>query len=158
MSDPALTVAAIVERDGRFLVVEERIDGQLVLNQPAGHVEPGELLSVAVVRETLEETGWTVRPEYVVGVYHWQAKAGVAGFLRVAMAASAMRHDAGCVLDTGIERALWLSRAELASSSTHLRSPMVLRSIDDYLAMQRQPIEAFDRLDRAQLRLRAHRL
>lgn len=138
---PRLTVAAIVERDGRFLVVEERsAEGGLVLNQPAGHVEHGETLVEAVVRETFEETGWHFNPEFLVGVYLWKHPDGQNSYLRVSFAGSVGEHEPDSPLDEGIERALWLSREELEGRRQRLRSPMVLGNIEDYLAGERYPL------------------
>jgi 8-oxo-dGTP pyrophosphatase MutT (NUDIX family) len=138
---PHVTVASVIEQDGRFLMVEERAGGQLVLNQPAGHLEPGESLVAAAVRETLEETAWTYRPEFVVGIYRWYHAAKRATFLRVCFAGTALAQDQTIVLDEGIERALWLSLDEIREAAQRLRSPMVLRNIDDYLAGHRYPMD-----------------
>ena len=135
-----LTVAAIAERDGRFLVVEERIDGRLVFNQPAGHLEASETLLEAVVRETLEETGCHVRPEAVSGLYLWRSPRRGTTILRTSFVVTVLSEVENAVLDTGIERAVWLTREELASSE-RLRSDFVLRTIDDYLAGQRLPLD-----------------
>lgn len=138
---PRLTVAAVAERDGRFLFVEERMrNGELVLNQPAGHVERGETLLEAVVRETLEETAWDFRPEYLVGVYLWQHPQGHASFLRIAFAGSVGGWREDCSLDDGIERALWLTCDELHSQAGRHRSPLVQTVLDDYLAGERYPM------------------
>ncbi len=109
---PHVTVATVVVRDGRLLLVEEAIDGRQVLNQPAGHLEPDESLAAAAVRETLEETGWTVRLSAFIGTYQWTAPDGTP-FLRFAYAAEPVSHDPDRPLDDGILRALWLTPAEL---------------------------------------------
>ena len=101
---PDVTVATVVAREGRLLLVEEVIDGRHVINQPAGHLEPGESLLEAAVRETLEETGWTVQPTHFIGSYLWKANDG-RSFLRFAFAAEALHHDSQRSLDTGIVRA-----------------------------------------------------
>jgi 8-oxo-dGTP pyrophosphatase MutT (NUDIX family) len=138
---PDLTVAAIVERDGQFLFVEERVGVSLVFNQPAGHVERGERLIDAVVRETLEETAWTFRPEALVGVYLWEHPEKQKTFLRFAFCGSVLSHDPRRKLDRGIERAVWMTREQLLERSARLRSPMVLRCVDDYLAGSRHGLE-----------------
>jgi 8-oxo-dGTP pyrophosphatase MutT (NUDIX family) len=138
---PDLTVAAIVERNGEFLLVEERVGNAMVFNQPAGHVERGEDLIAAVVRETLEETAWSFRPEALIGIYLWDQPDKQRSFLRFAFCGPVLGHDPRRRLDRGIERALWLSRTEVAMRSSRLRSPMVLHCIDDYLAGRRYPIE-----------------
>ncbi len=136
---PHVTVATVVVRDGHLLLVEERIDGRDVLNQPAGHLEPGESLAAAAVRETLEETGWQVRLSAFIGVYQWTAPDGTA-FLRFAYAAEPVSHDPARPLDEGILRAVWLSPAELQAEHARLRSPLVWEVVVDYLGGQRHPL------------------
>lgn len=152
---PELTVAAVIERNGRFMLVEEHASGRLVLNQPAGHVEPGESLAEAVIREALEETAWTFVPEAIVGAYLWGLEGGQKRFLRVAFAGRCVAHDSQRQLDDGIERVLWLSRSDLLARSAQLRSPMVLRVIDDYERGIRYPMDLFQDLAVEQLTLRA---
>ncbi|MFO7305054.1 MAG: NUDIX hydrolase [Gammaproteobacteria bacterium] len=142
-----LTVAAIVEREGRFLLVEERISDRLVLNQPAGHVERGETIVQAVVRETLEETAWAFVPEALVGIYFWEQPERNRSFLRFAICGTVTEHYAQRRLDRGIERAVWLSREEIAMRAARLRTPMVLRCIDDYRAGRRFPLELIEGLE-----------
>ena len=138
---PRVTVAAVIEREGRFLVVEERAAaGELVINQPAGHLELGEDLLEAVSREVLEETAWRFAPEHLVGVYLWTHPDGVTSYLRVCFCGQATVREPDRALDEGIERAVWLSRDELAARAPSLRSPLVLGVIDDYLAGQRYPL------------------
>jgi 8-oxo-dGTP pyrophosphatase MutT (NUDIX family) len=153
-----LTVAAVVVRADRFLMVEELIDGRLVLNQPAGHVEPGEDLLDAVVREVAEETARAFTPEALVGVYHWQPPDGALPYLRVAFAGRCGEPAPGQVLDSGIVGTHWLDRVALATSPGRLRSPMVLRAIDDHLAGGHAPLASLAGLDRAALLARATRL
>lgn len=137
---PDITVACVVERQGRFLLVEERVRGQLVLNQPAGHVEIGESLLDAALRETLEETRWEIELRGLLGIYQWRAPDDV-HFLRFAFRGEARREHTDRVLDRGIERALWLSRDEIAAAGERLRSPLVLRAVDDALATPHAPLE-----------------
>jgi 8-oxo-dGTP pyrophosphatase MutT (NUDIX family) len=143
---PDLTVAAIVERDGQFLLVEERVGNAMVFNQPAGHVERGEELVAAVIRETLEETAWTFRPEALTGIYLWDQPEKQKSFLRFAFCGQVVSHDAQRRLDRGIERALWMNRSQLTMRSARLRSPMVMHCIDDYLQGRRYPLEVVQHL------------
>ena len=135
-----VTVAALVEQDNRFLLVEERVDGQLVLNQPAGHLEAGESLLEAAVREVAEETGYVFVPEAVVGVYLWRSDPGERSYLRVCFAGTATPPRAQPVLDDGIVGVHWLSRKQLENPKCQLRSPMVLRCIDDLRNGARFPL------------------
>ena len=136
-----ITVACVVERDGRFLLVEERVEGELVLNQPAGHWDEGETLAEAARRETLEESAWEVEPTALLGIYAYKPPLLDYGFLRIAFAAQPLRHQPQRELDHGIERALWLGRDELAACTARHRSPMVLRCVDDYLSGRRYPLD-----------------
>lgn len=143
---PDVTVATIVECDGRYLMVEETSGGKLVLNQPAGHLEPNESLACAALRETLEETGWSVELTSFLGAFQWTAPAvedGGSGkqYLRFAFIAEAVSHDPARRLDEGIEQALWLSREEIHAQATRLRSPLVLRVLEDYWAGRRYPLD-----------------
>lgn len=138
---PDVTVATIVARDGRFLLVEEMVRDRCVLNQPAGHLEPDENLFDAACRETLEETAWHVAPTHLVAVSQWSNAPGGRHFLRFTFAAEAERHEPERPLDTGIVRAVWLSRDEIAAARERLRSPIVLASIDDWIAGRRYPLE-----------------
>ncbi len=140
---PRVTVGCVIEQDGRFLLVEESIGGRLVLNQPAGHLDPDESLIEAARRETLEETGYSVEPWALIGVYQLDVRHR--HFVRFSFAAKVLAHDPQRTLDVGIRRALWLSRDEIAARG-NLRTAMVLRSIDDYLGGRRVPLELFSRL------------
>jgi len=143
---PDITVATVICREQRFLLVEEAVRGQRVINQPAGHLEANETLIAAAKRETLEETGWDVEPLAYLGTYQWTSAQG-ASFLRFAFIAEATQHHQDRPLDVGIERTLWLTRDEIAEQSERLRSPLVLRVIDDYLAGQRFPLNALHWVD-----------
>ena len=138
---PHVTVAAIAEREGRFLVVEEEVHGRRVFNNPAGHLEPGENFIEAVRRETLEETGWDFVPDAVTGIYLWKNPELDATFLRVAFHGHCTVHHPERNLDKGIIGPHWFSRAELAEREPRMRSPMVLRCIDDSQAGRRYPLE-----------------
>ncbi|HEV8442056.1 MAG TPA: NUDIX hydrolase [Steroidobacteraceae bacterium] len=145
--NPEVTVAAVVMRDQRFLVVEERIAGRLVLNQPAGHLEDGETLLAAAIRETREETAWRFAPSALVGTYLWRNPDNGRSFLRFAFCGEVDDHRAQQPLDRGIVRALWLTPAELAAQSLRLRSPLVMRCIEDFLAGNRVPLDSVATLD-----------
>lgn len=138
---PSVTVAAVVERDGRFLMVEEHTRDGLRLNQPAGHLEADESLLQAVVRETVEETAYTFTPEYVVGVYLWTRPRGDVTYLRLAFGGVVSEAPADTALDVGIVRALWMSTDELRARPGRLRSPLVMQCIDDWLAGQRYGLD-----------------
>jgi len=144
---PEVTVAAVIETDGRFLVVEERISHQLVFNQPAGHVENGETLLEAVIREVREETAWLFTPEHMLGAYLWRNPVNGRSTLRFAFSGAVSDHRAEQPLDRGIITTHWLSRAELLARRPRLRSPLVLRCIDDYVAGKRLPLDAVAFLD-----------
>jgi len=141
LSRPVVTVACIVEREGRFLLVEEETRAGLKFNQPAGHLEPGEALIKAAAREALEETGWRVRPTALIGIYRWEAPDTGTTFVRFSFAADAHAHDTSRALDTGIARALWMSYEEIVARRADHRSPLVLRCIDDYRAGPRWPLD-----------------
>jgi 8-oxo-dGTP pyrophosphatase MutT (NUDIX family) len=143
---PDVTVAAIAERDGKFLFVEERASGRVVINQPAGHLEDGETFLEAVVRETLEETAWQFVPTAVVGVYVWRPENQSRTFLRIAFAGQLGEHDPLRPLDRGILRTRWLSRAQLGEQRLRLRSPLVTQCVDDYLAGARHPLSLISHL------------
>ena len=136
---PDVTVAAVAQHEGRFLFVEERVRGRVVINQPAGHLEDGETFLEAVVRETLEETGWDFEPSAVVGVYLWRPGHMNRSFLRVAFAGELSAHDPNRPLDRGILGTRWMTKDELAAAQLRLRSPLVLRCVEDYLAGTRYP-------------------
>jgi 8-oxo-dGTP pyrophosphatase MutT (NUDIX family) len=138
---PNVVVAALVERGGKFLLVEERADGALVLNQPAGHLDEGESLIEAVIRETLEETAWHIEPQSLLGVYRWPHPVKPVTYLRFAFVAQAVREEPGRDLDTDIVRALWLTPGEIRAERARHRSPQVERCLDDYLAGRRYPLD-----------------
>jgi 8-oxo-dGTP pyrophosphatase MutT (NUDIX family) len=143
---PDVTVAAVVERDGRFLVVEERAGRRIVINQPAGHLEAGESLLEAVVRETLEETAYRFEPEHLLGIYLWRDPVTDRTFLRVAFTGNVAGPDLGLRLDRCIVRAAWLSREQLALRPHSLRSPLVMRCVDDYLGGSRHPLSLLNHI------------
>ena len=147
MPNPEITVAAVTETDGRFLVVEEHIDRHLVLNQPAGHVEPGETLLEAIVREVREETAWLFTASELVGVYLWCHPGTGRTTKRFMFTGTVSDHRDGQALDEGIVGTHWLTPAELRGREQQLRSPLVLRCIEDYLAGRRMPLAGAAALD-----------
>lgn len=149
-----LTVAAIAEDSGRFLLVQERAARRIVLNQPAGHVEAGESILDAVVRETREETGREFRPESLTGIYLWQGPGGRT-VLRIAFAGRVGERAAGSRLDRAILKALWLDRGELVARAAEHRSPLVQLCIEDYLRGARYPLEMVAQVPLAGLAARA---
>jgi 8-oxo-dGTP pyrophosphatase MutT (NUDIX family) len=151
---PDLTVAAVVQRDGQFLIVEERIEGQAVFNQPAGHVEDAESIIDAVIRETREETAWLFTPRFLLGTYLWRNPRDGRSSLRFAFLGEVSEHRPGQRLDHGIIGAHWLTRAQLAVMPAQLRSPLVLRCIDDCIAGQRFGLESVARIAAARADLR----
>jgi 8-oxo-dGTP pyrophosphatase MutT (NUDIX family) len=136
---PRITVAAVVPDGDRFLLVEERIDGRAVLNQPAGHLDPNESLIDAVIRETREETAWDVRPTGMIGIY--QLLLPHVHFVRMTFLCEALGHDPAQALDKEIIRTHWLTREQIAVHQIPQRSSLVLRCIDDYLAGRLWPLE-----------------
>ena len=144
---PHVTVAAVAEAQGRFLLVQERDAGRQVINQPAGHLEDGESLLTAVRREVLEETAWEFEPRSIVGIYRWRHPQNGMTFLRFTFAGILLAHDAERSLDPEIERVVWLNGAEVKRRKDRLRSPLVLRSLDDYLAGRSWPLTLLEDID-----------
>ena len=138
---PNVTVAAIIERDGKFLLVEEETDEGVRFNQPAGHLECNESLTDAVIREALEETGYTFAPKFVVGVYNWRHPGKDVTYLRFAFGGEITGHDATRQLDAGILGARWLSLDEVRANAGQHRSPLILRCIEDWQAGKRYPLD-----------------
>jgi 8-oxo-dGTP pyrophosphatase MutT (NUDIX family) len=141
---PSATVAAVMERGGRFLLVEERIDERLVLNQPAGHLDAGESLIAACRREVMEETAHRFEPTALVGIYRWHYAAKDVTFLRFCFAGR-IEGETGGPLDKEIVRLHWLAPAELAARRNEHRSPLVQQCVTDFLAGRRFPLEVLSR-------------
>ena len=142
---PRVTVAAIAERGGKFLMIEETVSGKLCLNQPAGHWDKGETLADAAAREALEESGYQFTPEGLVGIYTWRRADKDRTFVRFCFHGATSDEPVSNKLDDGIERAVWMSRDEVAAQAEikgRVRSPMVLAGIDAYLAGVRLPLSA----------------
>jgi len=143
---PSVTVAAIIERDGRYLLVEEHTPEGLRLNNPAGHLDPGESPEQGVAREALEETAFGFTPKALVGIYLSRFERPATGeditYLRFAYCGELGAFDPGRTLDTGIVRTLWMTPDEVRASADRHRSPLVLRCIEDHRAGQRYPLAA----------------
>lgn len=133
------SVATIVEQDGLFLMVEELDASRPVFNQPAGHLEAGETLFAAAVRETLEETAWEVELQYLLGLYHYPAPNGNT-YIRYCFVAKALQHHNTRALDSGIIAAHWLSADTILSDTFPARSPLVQRALRDYLEGKNYPL------------------
>lgn len=143
---PNVTVAAIIERDGKFLLVEEDTADGMRLNQPAGHLENGETLLQAVVRETREETAYDFTPESLLGVYHWRHPDKDITYLRFAFCGNVSHHYPEQALDKGIIRAVWMTFDEIRDAQPIHRSPQVLTCVEHYLTGQRFPLDAITHL------------
>ena len=143
---PHATVAAIVEDQGRFLLVEEETDRGNRYNQPAGHLEDNESLLAAVVRETMEETAYTFHPEALLGIYHWKHEHNDSTYLRFAYIGRVSHHQPTQALDEGIVRSVWMTVEEMREKAMLMRSPQVLKCVEDYLTGQRYPLETITHL------------
>ena len=137
---PNVTVAAVIERDGRFLLVEEDTGRGRLYNQPAGHLDEGESLVHAVARETLEETAHRFEPTELLGVYQYRSAAEKVTYIRFAFTGIVTGVDPARALDTGIVRAVWLAPEEIRAEASRHRSPLVMRCVDDYLSGKRYPL------------------
>ena len=138
---PNVTVAAVIERDGKFLLVEEETPQGVRFNQPAGHLEAGESLLAATAREALEETAYSFTPQHLIGVYRWHSPESDTTYLRFAFTGAITGHDSTRPLDSGILQAVWLTPDEIRAMQARHRSPLVLRCIEDYLAGKRYPLD-----------------
>lgn len=145
---PNVTVAAVIERDGRFLLIEEHADDGLKLNTPAGHLDPGESPAEGCARETLEETAHHFTPTALIGVYMARARPQAERgeditYMRFAFTGTLGALEEGRALDEGIVRTVWMTLAEIRASVARHRSPLLLQCIEDYLAGKRYPLELF---------------
>jgi ADP-ribose pyrophosphatase YjhB (NUDIX family) len=143
---PHATVAAIVEDNGKFLLVEETTERGNRFNQPAGHLEDNETLIQAVIRETLEETAYAFKPESLLGVYHWKHTHNDTTYLRFAYIGSVSNHQPLLALDEGIIRAVWMTADEMRTNAMLMRSPQVLTCVEDYLSGQKFPLSVVTHL------------
>ena len=144
---PNVTVAAVVMRDGKFLLVEEETEAGLAFNQPAGHLEAGESLIDAVIRETLEETAYHFKPTHLIGVYNWKHPGKDVTYLRFAFGGAITGFDPDRPLDSGILRAVWMSLDELRATRERHRSPLILQCCEDYIAGRRFPLDLIRHYD-----------
>lgn len=161
---PNVTVAAVLEQDGKFLLVEEQTTQGILFNQPAGHWEPDETLAAGTAREVMEESAYEFEPQHLVGIYRWHipkagnplsAKADVeltppasdTTYLRFAFGGSVLAHHPERALDDGIIRAVWMTPDEIRATRERHRSPLVLRCVEDYLAGKRYPLEIITHYD-----------
>jgi ADP-ribose pyrophosphatase YjhB (NUDIX family) len=144
---PNVTVAAVIEHHGKFLLVEEETTDGIRFNQPSGHLEPDESLIQGTIRETLEETAYHFKPESLLGVYRWHHPRKGVTYLRFAFTGTLLRHEADRPLDSGILRAIWLTPEEIRAQVQRHRSPMVLKCIEDYLAGRSYPLDILTHYD-----------
>jgi phosphatase NudJ len=142
---PRITVAAVIEREGRFLFVEEEQEGRRVLNQPAGHLDPGETVIAACAREVMEETAHRFEPTGLVGIYRYHYAPQDVTFLRFCFSGKLVAEEKGRALDKEIVALHWLTPQELKAKAAMHRSPLVQQCVDDYLAGRRFPIEVLSR-------------
>ena len=143
---PNTTVAAIVEQNGQFLLVEEQTERGNRYNQPAGHLEDGESLIQAVVRETMEESAYEFMPESLLGIYHWKHEHNDTTYLRFAFIGKVGVHYPLLELDDGIVQAVWMDINEMRDKAGLMRSPQVLTCVEDYLAGKRYPLSVITHL------------
>ncbi len=138
---PNVTVAAVIERDGKFLLVEEETSHGIRFNQPAGHLEANESLLAAAAREALEETAYHFVPQHLLGIYRWHSVEAGVTYLRFAFTGEITGHEPSRKLDDGILQAVWLTPDEIRANQAKHRSPLILRCVEDYLAGKRYPLE-----------------
>jgi 8-oxo-dGTP pyrophosphatase MutT (NUDIX family) len=139
---PNVTVAAVIEQDGLFLLVEEETDDGLLLNTPAGHLDPGESPAEGCVRETLEETAHHFTPTALIGIYMARTRRDEdITYLRFAFTGAVGAFEANRKLDHGIVRTLWMTADEIRASTARHRTPLLLQCVEDYLAGKRHPLE-----------------
>ena len=138
---PNVTVAAVIECGGKFLLVEEETEHGVRFNQPAGHLEPDESLVAGAIRETLEESAYHFAPRALLGVYHYRYRPNNVTYMRFAFIGAITGHDEERALDAGIIRAVWLAPDEIRACGDRHRTPLVMRCIEDYLAGRRYALD-----------------
>ena len=152
---PNVTVAAVIEQDGKFLLIEEQTSDGLLFNQPAGHLEANESLLAAVVRETMEESAYAFEPQYLIGIYRWHSPASDPStslktgttYLRFAFSGKILAHYPERPLDEGILRTTWMTTEEIRDTQPRHRSPLVLRCVEDFLVGRRYPLDILSHYD-----------
>ncbi len=144
---PNVTVAAVIEQDGKFLLVEEQTEHGILFNQPAGHLEPDESLTAGTTREALEESAYDFQPEHLLGIYHWHAAKSDTTYLRFAFTGRIVGHHPDRTLDKGILRAIWMTPDEIRATQARHRSPLIMRCVEDYLAGKRYPLDIITHYD-----------
>ena len=144
---PNVTVAAVIERDGKFLLVEEQTSQGLMFNQPAGHLEADESLLVAVSREALEESAYQFEARHLIGIYRWHSPASDITYLRFAFSGHILAHYPENALDQGIVRTVWMTAEEMRASQARHRSPLVMRCVEDYLTGKRYSLDILTHYD-----------
>ena len=145
---PHITVATIIQKNDKFLMVEEDLHGKKLLNQPAGHLDKGETLVQAAIRETLEESAWEIEISHLIELAQWTSPNSDTHFLRACFAGIAIKHFPDQKLDDGIIRSLWMSRDEVEQNAHRLRSPLVLNHIDHYIAGKKFDLDFFSYYDK----------
>jgi 8-oxo-dGTP pyrophosphatase MutT (NUDIX family) len=138
---PNVTVAAVIERDGKFLLVEEETSQGVRFNQPAGHLEADESILEAVIREAMEESAYNFVPQHLLGIYRWHSDESGTIYLRFAFTGAITGHEPGRPLDKGILQTVWMTPDEIRSTRKQHRSPLILRCMEDYLNNKRYPLE-----------------
>ena len=138
---PNVTVAAVIERDGKYLLVEEETTQGVLFNQPAGHWEPNETLIEGAAREVLEESAYHFIPQHLTGIYSWHSEHSSTTYLRFAFGGDITAHEPDRALDEGIVRAVWMTPDEIGATCDRHRSPLVLRCVEDHMAGKRYPLD-----------------
>jgi NADH pyrophosphatase NudC (nudix superfamily) len=141
---PHVTVAAVIEKDNKFLLVEENTVNGIAFNQPAGHLENGETIIAAINREVNEETAWQFEPMHIIAIQLWRKNPEFSSFLRVCFAGKVHTHNPKQNLDDGIIDTHWLSREQIAEKYSQLRSPLVLKTVDAYLSGNHYPLSLLE--------------
>ena len=141
---PHVTVAAVIEKDNKFLLVEEQTENGIAFNQPAGHLENGESIITAVKREVNEETAWQFEPVHIIAIQLWRKNPEFPSFLRVCFAGKVHSHNPKQNLDDGIIETHWLNREQIAEKKLQLRSPLVLKTVDAYLSGECHPLSLLE--------------